>query len=153
MIERRGTRVLGVKAIRRRLRRRALRRKGYRPEEEVFDRFAERFGPMLREPKPEGPQEEPREEFREERQEETRQERPWDASSQPLMPAVPASPALEVLGLGAGASPEEIAAAYKRMARTYHPDKVAGEAQEVREFAEDKMKEINAAYSELKRHR
>ena len=36
------------------------------------------------------------------------------------------------------------------MARTYHPDKVADEAQEVREFAEAKMKEINAAYSELK---
>ena len=139
--------MLGVKAIRRRLRRRALRRDGSRPEEEVFDRFAERFGPTIREAKPEESPEESQDEPREEPQ----QERPRDASSQPPTPAVPASPALEVLGLGAGATPQEINAAYKRMARTYHPDKVAGEALEVREFAEEKMKEINAAYSELKR--
>ena len=146
--------MLGVKAIRRRLRRRALRRDGRKPEEEVFDRFAERFGPTIPEVKPEEspeePQEEPREEFQQGSQEKPRQEHPWDASSQPPTPAVPVSPAMEVLGLGAGASPQEINAAYKRMARTYHPDKVAGEAQEVREYAEEKMKEINAAYSELK---
>ena len=145
-----GATVLGVKAIRRRLRRRALRRKGHRPEEEVFDRFAERFGPTLREGKPEKPREF-QEAPQEERQEETRQERPRDASSQPPTPAVPASPALEVLGLGAGASPQEVAAAYKRMARTYHPDKVAGEPEAIREYAEEKMKEINAVYSKLKR--
>ena len=122
-----------------------LRRKGYRPEEEVFGRFAERFGATVRKGKPEEPQEaqegsqeKPRGEFRRESQQDT------------PPPAVPASPALEVLGLKGGASPEEIAAAYRRMARTYHPDKVAGEAQEIREFAEEKMKEINAAYSELK---
>ena len=146
--------MLGVKAIRRRLRRRALKRKGYRPEEEVFERFAERFGPTIREGKPEESVEEPQETseaFQEGPQAETRQERLRDASSQPPTPAVPASPALEVLGLGAGATPQEISAAYKRMARTYHPDKVAGETPEVREFAEEKMKEINAAYSELKR--
>ena len=127
----------------RRIRRANLRRKGWRPEEEVFERFAERFGPKLREGRPE----EPRGESQEERQEEVREEeRPQDAP----LPVLPASPALEVLGLGAGASPQEVAAAYRRMARTYHPDKVAGEAEEVRGYAEEKMKEINAAYSELK---
>ena len=137
--------MLGVKAIRRRLRRRALRRKGYRPEEEVFERFAERFGPTLREGKPEEPRK-VQEETQEGREEEVREERQQDT---PL----PVVPALQVLGLGAKASTAEIAAAYKRMAHTYHPDKVAGEVLEVREFAEAKMKEINAAYSELKRHR
>ena len=45
-----------------------------------------------------------------------------------------------------------MAAAYRRLARTYHPDKVAHLDPEVRRFAEERMKEINAAYSELKRH-
>ena len=137
--------MLGVKAIRKRLRRRSLRRSGYRPEEEAYSRFAERFGSAVREGKAREPQEAPQEE----RWEEPRRERPREASPPPVH-TVPASLALEVLGLGAGASREEINAAYRRMARTYHPDKVAGEAQEIREFAEEKMKQINAAYSELK---
>jgi preprotein translocase subunit Sec63 len=33
----------------------------------------------------------------------------------------------------------------------YHPDKVASLAAEVRDMAELRMKEINAAYTELKR--
>ena len=147
--------MLGVKAIRRRLRRRALRRDGSRPEEEAYSRFTERFGPAIREGKPAEPQQEPQEPQegpREEFQEDPRQERQQDAPPPPV-PIALASPALEVLGLGAGASPEEIAAAYRRLARTYHPDKVAGETLEVREFAEAKMKQINAAYSELKLHR
>ena len=36
------------------------------------------------------------------------------------------------------------------MARTYHPDKVAGESVEVRGYDEERMKEVNAAYSALK---
>jgi curved DNA-binding protein CbpA len=43
-----------------------------------------------------------------------------------------------------------MAATYKRLARTHHPDKMAGEPQEVKEFAEQRMKQTNAAYSELK---
>ena len=129
-----------MKAIRRRLRRRALRRDGSRPEEEVFARFAERFG--VREGKPK--------EFPEEPQEEARQERQRDAPPPPV-PVVPASPALEVLGLRAGASKAEVAAAYKKLARAHHPDKVANESREIREKSEQRMKEINAAYSLLRR--
>lgn len=58
---------------------------------------------------------------------------------------------LKVLGIEPGASRAEISAAYKKMARMYHPDRVANLPPEVREQAELRMKEINAAYGELKR--
>jgi DnaJ-domain-containing protein 1 len=41
-------------------------------------------------------------------------------------------------------------AAYRRMVQMYHPDKVSGLAPEYAEIAERKMKEINAAYAQLK---
>jgi preprotein translocase subunit Sec63 len=58
------------------------------------------------------------------------------------------SPA-EVLGVDANASTEEITAAYRELATQYHPDKVASLADEFRELAERRMKEINAAYRAL----
>jgi DnaJ-domain-containing protein 1 len=121
------------------------RRDGERPEEEVFGRFADRFGATARKGKPD----ERREQRREDNLEDPQRKRPQNTP--PPTPVAPPSLALEVLGLGAGASPVEIAAAYKRMARTYHPDKVANEPLEVREESERRMKEINAAYSLLKR--
>jgi preprotein translocase subunit Sec63 len=33
----------------------------------------------------------------------------------------------------------------------HHPDKVAGMRPETREYSEERMKEINAAYAELRR--
>jgi hypothetical protein len=59
--------------------------------------------------------------------------------------------AYQILNIAVGASREEITVAYHHMARMYHPDKVAGLAPEFRELAEERMKEINAAYEELKR--
>ena len=50
-----------------------------------------------------------------------------------------------------GATAEEISAAYRELARTHHPDKVANLEPEVREYSEQRMKEINSAYAELKR--
>lgn len=58
--------------------------------------------------------------------------------------------AWEILGIKPEASPEEIRIAYHHAAQMYHPDKVAGLALEFRELAERRMKEINAAYQELK---
>ncbi len=49
----------------------------------------------------------------------------------------------EVLGLGKGASDDEIKAAFRKLARVYHPD-VSKE-----ENAEEKFKEINEAYGVL----
>ena len=50
-----------------------------------------------------------------------------------------------ILGVEPGASQEEIKAAYSRLAKRYHPDLHPGDR-----YAEQKMKEINAAYSALK---
>jgi hypothetical protein len=59
--------------------------------------------------------------------------------------------ARRTLGVSKGAGAEEINAAYRKLAQTHHPDKVANLEPEVREYSEQRMKEINAAYSELKR--
>lgn len=59
----------------------------------------------------------------------------------------------EVLHISPGASADEIAAAYRKIAQLYHPDKVAGLGAELRELAEQKMKEINAAYESLRTNR
>lgn len=61
-----------------------------------------------------------------------------------------AASARTVLGVGPDASEEEILAAYRKMARMYHPDRVEGLGPEFEELAERRMKEINAAYCELK---
>jgi hypothetical protein len=55
------------------------------------------------------------------------------------------------LGVSKGAGVEEISAAYRKLARTHHPDKVANLDPEVRVYSELRMKEINAAYAEFKR--
>lgn len=56
-----------------------------------------------------------------------------------------------VLGVSPNASLDEIAAAYRKMAQMYHPDKVAALAPEFRELAEKRMKAINTAYEQLKK--
>jgi curved DNA-binding protein CbpA len=42
-------------------------------------------------------------------------------------------------------------AAYQRLARSYHPDRVEGLAPELRELAHKRMVEINRAYAALSR--
>lgn len=56
----------------------------------------------------------------------------------------------EVLGVEQRASQEEISSAYRKLVQQYHPDRVADLGPELREVAEQRMKEINAAYQELK---
>jgi DnaJ like chaperone protein len=55
------------------------------------------------------------------------------------------------LGLEQGASMEEIKKAYRKLSMQYHPDKVAHLGNEFRAVAEEKMKEINAAYDFFKK--
>lgn len=57
--------------------------------------------------------------------------------------------AQQVLGVSSTATADQIKDAYHRMVQMYHPDKVAGLAPEFTEIAENRMKEINAAYHEL----
>jgi hypothetical protein len=59
--------------------------------------------------------------------------------------------ARRALGVSKEARVEEISAAYRKLARTHHPDKVANLEPEVSEYSEQRMKEINAAYTEFKR--
>lgn len=54
----------------------------------------------------------------------------------------------EVLGVPQGASDDEIKAAYRKLAKKYHPDLNGGSAE-----AEAKMKEVNEAYNILIKHK
>ncbi len=54
--------------------------------------------------------------------------------------------ALSILGAPRGATLKEIKRAYHDRIREYHPDKVSHLGAELRELAEQKSKEINAAY-------
>lgn len=51
----------------------------------------------------------------------------------------------EVLGVSPGASKDEVAKAYRKLAKKYHPDLNPGDAEAAR-----KMSEINAAYEDIK---
>jgi hypothetical protein len=55
---------------------------------------------------------------------------------------------LEVLGLSPGASAQELKAAYRDMAKVWHPDRFAHDPRLQRK-AQEKLKEINDAYQQL----
>ena len=57
----------------------------------------------------------------------------------------------DILGLPQNAPPEEIARAYRQLAAKYHPDKVQHLGEEFQRLAEERFKEIQAAYDELKK--
>ncbi len=57
----------------------------------------------------------------------------------------------EVLGISTDADQKEIQAAYRKLANQYHPDKVAHLGEEFNAMAEQRFKEIQKAYDELKR--
>jgi hypothetical protein len=63
----------------------------------------------------------------------------------------PKAQARTVLGVTETASDAEVVAAYHRLAQLYHPDRVAGLATEFQALADNRMKQINAAYDVLKR--
>jgi DnaJ-domain-containing protein 1 len=57
----------------------------------------------------------------------------------------------QLLGVPLGASRQQVGQAYRRLAFIHHPDRVAVMGPEARQYSEERMKEINAAYSELRR--
>ena len=54
------------------------------------------------------------------------------------------------LGLTSDATDAEVDQAYRRLNSQYHPDRMAGAADELRRQAETKAREINAAYDRIK---
>jgi DnaJ-domain-containing protein 1 len=58
--------------------------------------------------------------------------------------------AMRLLGLTAASTREQVRAAYRRMAGEWHPDRVAGRAEAVRQAATEQMAEINEAYRILR---
>ena len=61
--------------------------------------------------------------------------------------------AYKILGVDANASDEEVKKAYREMAKKNHPDLVSNLGDEVRQAAEKKFQEINAAYESIKKQR
>jgi DnaJ-domain-containing protein 1 len=59
----------------------------------------------------------------------------------------------QVLDVDPQASNEDVDAAYRRQMAQYHPDKVDGAAKEIRELAEKRASEINAAYDQIQKIR
>lgn len=57
-----------------------------------------------------------------------------------------------ILGVSKKASDDEVRAAYRELARKYHPDNYTDD-NPLKELAEEKMQEINAAYEEIQRMR
>ena len=57
----------------------------------------------------------------------------------------------KILGVSPDASDDEIKKAYRQLARKYHPDKYKDS--DLASLAEEKMKEINAAYEEIQKMR
>jgi hypothetical protein len=54
-----------------------------------------------------------------------------------------------VLGIDRDATPEDLKAAYRRLAHLYHPDRLSAARPDVREEGARRMAEVNAAYEEL----
>ncbi len=58
-----------------------------------------------------------------------------------------------VLGLAEDASDGEVDRAYRRLIAQYHPDRLTGAAEDLRQQAEGKAREINAAYDRIQKQR
>jgi len=61
--------------------------------------------------------------------------------------------AYQILGVDSTASDAQVRAAYRRLAQIYHPDRFGSAPRDIREEAERRMAELNAAFSEVSRTR
>ena len=78
------------------------------------------------------------------------------AASAPPAAAPTTPPALDpyaTLGVSVSSSDAEIEQAYRRKISEYHPDRVANAADEIRNLAEQRARDINAAYETIQQQR
>jgi DnaJ-domain-containing protein 1 len=61
--------------------------------------------------------------------------------------------AYDVLGISGAFENENIKAVYKKKMKEFHPDKVSQQNDDVRKRAETRAKEINEAYTIIRKHR
>ena len=73
-----------------------------------------------------------------------RQQAPPPRQPQPRADA--SEPGYDVLGVAPDATLEQIKRGYRQKISQYHPDKVANSADEIRQLAESRSKQINTAY-------
>ena len=59
----------------------------------------------------------------------------------------------DLLGVSRTATEAEIKKAYRKMAKKYHPDKVASLGEDVKKQAEEKFRQVQDAYESLKKER
>jgi len=59
----------------------------------------------------------------------------------------------KILGITKLATMEEIKKAYRKMAVTYHPDKVSYLGDEFKKSANEKFQKLNEAYEKIKKER
>ena len=57
----------------------------------------------------------------------------------------------KVLGVDPSATDDQVKSAYRKLSRKYHPDKYTDS--DMKELAEEKMKEVNAAYEQIQQMR
>ena len=59
----------------------------------------------------------------------------------------------KILEIEPNCSDEDLKKAYRKMAMKYHPDKVSHLGEEVKKSAEEKFREVGAAYEYIKKQR
>ena len=74
-------------------------------------------------------------------------------SSRPAGGPAAASSHYEVLGMNPSAADEELKRAYRELAKKFHPDRVAHLGDEYRSFAEEKFKNLQHAWSAIRKER
>jgi len=67
--------------------------------------------------------------------------------------APPAADPYAILGVSSSASNDDVESAYRRLMSEFHPDRVTSAGAEIRELAERRTREANAAWDEIKRQR